>query len=42
MKKLVTAAALALSLGASAATAQEMEYWGSAGGWDVMIDPSLG
>ena len=42
MKNLITAAALALSMGASAATAQEMEYWGSAGGWDVMIDPSLG
>lgn len=22
--------------------AQELQYWGEAGGWDVMIDPSLG
>lgn len=24
------------------AVAQSLEYWGSAGGWDVMIDPTLG
>jgi hypothetical protein len=24
------------------ATSQELEVWGTAGGWDVLIDPSLG
>jgi len=32
-------AACMLPLGAAA---QELEYWGEAGGWDVMVDPSLG
>jgi len=29
-------------LGMGGAQAQSLEYWGEAGGWDVMIDPSLG
>ena len=40
MKFLQTAALLcALPI---AGFAQQLESWGSAGGWDVMIDPSLG
>jgi len=27
---------------AAPATAQSLEYWGQAGGWDVMIDASMG
>jgi hypothetical protein len=34
--------ALALVLGSTAVTAQGLEQWGSGGGWDIMIDPSLG
>jgi hypothetical protein len=33
---------LAATLVAPIALAQELEQWGTAGGWDVMIDPSLG
>lgn len=34
--------AMALVLSATMASAQSLEQWGTAGGWDVMIDPSLG
>lgn len=40
--KHVTLAAAALIAAAGALPAQELEQWGTAGGWDVMIDPSLG
>ncbi len=40
--KQVTLAAAALIAAAAALPAQELEQWGTAGGWDVMIDPSLG
>ena len=39
--KLIQFAALACLLPLTA-TAQGLEQWGTAGGWDVMIDPSLG
>lgn len=39
--KRITYAVLAAML-PLAATAQGLEQWGTAGGWDVMIDPSLG
>jgi hypothetical protein len=32
----------ALLAGAGAVPAQTLDYWGEAGGWDVLIDPSLG
>lgn len=28
--------------GALAAAAQELVYWGEAGGWDIQVDPTLG
>ena len=34
--------ALLLCLAPFAAVAQDLEHWGEAGGWDVLIDPSLG
>ncbi len=37
----ISAACLALALPV-AAFAQSLDYWGEAGGWDVMVDPSLG
>ena len=37
----LTAAAFAALLPLSA-VAQQLEPWGSAGGWDIMIDPSMG
>ncbi len=40
--KRVSLAAVALIAAAGAASAQQLEQWGTAGGWDVMIDPSLG
>jgi hypothetical protein len=36
------AAALALILATTAVTAQELEQWGTGGGWDIFVDPSLG
>ena len=36
------ATALALTLVTTAASAQGLEQWGTGGGWDIMIDPSLG
>ncbi len=39
-RKMLMAAVLAGV--ATGAAAQELEYWGEAGGWDVMVDPSLG
>ena len=36
------AAAIALCLFAAPASAQDLKQWGTAGGWDVMVDPSLG
>ena len=41
LKNTIRATCLALALPA-AAFAQQLEQWGEAGGWDVMIDPSLG
>ena len=41
MKNTCFALALACAL-PSFALAQQLEQWGTAGGWDVMIDPSLG
>jgi len=38
----VLSAATVLAAVAVSAGAQELEQWGTAGGWDVMIDPSLG
>ncbi|WP_245514059.1 hypothetical protein [Antarcticimicrobium luteum] len=38
----MTLAAAALIAAAGALQAQQLEQWGTAGGWDVMIDPSLG
>jgi hypothetical protein len=40
-KPMMTVLTLAL-LSAGAAHAQDLESWGTAGGWDVMWDPSLG
>lgn len=40
--KTVKGAVLASVLGVSAVFAQSLEPWGSAGGWDIMVDPSLG
>ncbi len=34
--------AAALTMAAASASAQQLEQWGTAGGWDVMIDPTLG
>ena len=34
--------ALLLCLAPLCATAQDLEYWGEAGGWDVMVDTTLG
>lgn len=43
MKKLMLSAAIAVAtLAAPIVHAQGLEQWGTAGGWDVMIDPSLG
>ncbi|MFT5001683.1 MAG: hypothetical protein ACI861_002532 [Paracoccaceae bacterium] len=43
MKYLVLSTiAAAATLAAPFAQAQQLEQWGTAGGWDVMIDPSLG
>lgn len=38
----VSVVAAALALSANMAMAQGLEGWGTAGGWDVMIDPGLG
>ncbi|MDF1717812.1 MAG: hypothetical protein P1U75_14235 [Antarcticimicrobium sp.] len=40
--KQVTLAVVALIAAAGSLPAQELEQWGTAGGWDVLIDPSLG
>lgn len=40
--KQVTLAVVALMAAAGSLPAQELEQWGTAGGWDVLIDPSLG
>lgn len=37
-----TACALVLAVASTAVCAQDLEYLGEAGGWDVMVDPSLG
>ncbi|MDF1802506.1 hypothetical protein [Thalassovita sp.] len=45
MKATTLAAAIAASLTVSAGTpalAQELVYWGSGGGWDILVDPTLG
>ena len=43
MKKLMLSGFMAAAtLAAPMANAQSLEQWGTAGGWDVMIDPSLG
>ncbi len=45
MKQFVKATLLGGILGMSLAlptVSQELEVWGTAGGWDVLIDPSLG
>ncbi|MEX0283242.1 MAG: hypothetical protein AB3N23_01380 [Paracoccaceae bacterium] len=34
--------ATVLSVAAASAGAQQLEHWGEAGGWDVMVDPTLG
>ncbi len=39
-KQLIISATLALI--AASAQAQSLRHWGEAGGWDVMIDPTLG
>ena len=36
------AAAALLALSNTALQAQELAYWGEIGGWDIMVDPSLG
>lgn len=36
------AAAALLALSNTALHAQELAYWGEIGGWDIMVDPSLG
>lgn len=42
-KFILSASVLAIAaVVGGAAQAQDLEYWGEAGGWDVMIDPSLG
>ncbi|WP_323783789.1 hypothetical protein [Thalassovita sp.] len=41
--KTFSAMAFAVALTApSVAPAADLEYWGEAGGWDVMVDPTLG
>lgn len=43
MKKLILSGLLAAStFTATVVSAQQLEMWGTAGGWDVLIDPSLG
>lgn len=42
MKQVFKFAAFAIAFGATSAFAQSLEGWGYAGGWDVMIDPSMG
>jgi hypothetical protein len=37
-----TLAVAVVGLTAGPAAAQQLDYWGEAGGWDVMIDPTLG
>lgn len=41
IRKICAAAAVALGV-ASGAGAQELVQWGQAGGWDILVDPSLG
>lgn len=40
--KFFIASIAAMLMTAGVACAQELEQWGTAGGWDVMIDPTLG
>jgi hypothetical protein len=35
-------AALALTAACLPATAQNLEQWGEAGGWDILVDPTVG
>lgn len=42
MKTLLKSAAVALAMAATSVSAQSLEQWGTAGGWDVMVDPTLG
>lgn len=42
MRHLTAAAIIALAAATGPAHAQSLEYWGAAGGWDVMVDPTLG
>ena len=41
-KTIATAATAALCLLPVAAQAQQLEYWDEVGGWDVLVNPSLG
>ncbi|MDB9801570.1 hypothetical protein OAC01_01220 [bacterium] len=40
-KAIFAVVAVALT-SAGPSAAQSLEYWGEAGGWDVLVDPSLG
>ena len=40
-KEIFAVVAVALT-SAGPSAAQSLEYWGEAGGWDVLVDPSLG
>lgn len=43
MKHVVTSGLMVAAVAmAGSAQAQQLEYWGEAGGWDVMVDPTLG
>lgn len=42
MNKFLIGAVAGLALTAQATFAQDLEAWGTAGGWDVMIDHSIG
>ncbi len=42
MKLKLAASAAAIALAATSVSAQSLVQWGTAGGWDVLIDPSLG
>lgn len=41
VKALIAASAVVLA-SSGAVVAQSLEYWGEAGGWDVLVDPTLG
>lgn len=42
MKSIAAAACVAALTVPASASAAQLEYWGEAGGWDVLVDPSLG